>query len=829
MTYGRMTFDFCSRRLPGPRLRFLSGSAALGMAMILTPTASRAQNFDDAVAGDIEQGAMALLRVNHYLNAGDDYTAEGDMSRAFSNYREAFELLPRDASGDSFRPATTRKYADATVAYANDLIDMNRSKEARSIIEELLDPQRVPDDPAAKALLAKLEDPEWISPAATPRHLENVDQVTKLLGQADSLIGMGEYDEATNKYSEVLNIDEYNTAARQGLVKASQQARAFRDAAYDRTRAELLDELVQKWEYDNPDAGRSPLRAPSAGPDPFTMQSAPQSADIARRLATIVVPSVNFSGMTIEPAMRYLEQLSRDHDPSGVGINFVLSSSENIDRSRPISLSLNSAPLLVLVQYITELVGAKFRIDQYAVQVVPEDDGDTTMVARDFLVRPDFFTSGAPADDGGDDPFGDSEARVQVVSAQAFLQQNGISFPEGANAQYLPLANKLVVRNTLANLDLIENLVAATALDSPKQVVIKVRALDVRQENLQELGFDWLVDSFEIGDTLGGGGTLVPPVDVGGGQPGYLPADSDFSFVDPVTGEVFGGYRVTEGLRSGQSAVGVSALDRVIGVDRETALSSNLAGGIFSISGQLTDPQFQAVLRGVNQQKATDLITAPFVTVKPGHRARIDSGIEFIYPVEYDPPELPQEVTALQGGVFPVTPAHPTTFQMRQLGFTLEVEPVISRDNQMVSLNMTPEFSEFLGFVNYGSAITAAGTDLLGNPTNIVVTDNQILQPVFSTIRKNLEVSVYDGATVVIGGLTEDRREEIVDKVPILGDLPLVGRLFRNHLDRTRSRVVVCFVTVEVIDAKGQRVNRTEDVDIPPPAPIEPQLGYSGK
>ena len=96
-----------------------------------------------------------------------------------------------------------------------------------------------------------------------------------------------------------------------------------------------------------------------------------------------------------------------------------------------------------------------------------------------------------------------------------------------------------------------------------------------------------------------------------------------------------------------------------------------------------------------------------------------------------------------------------------------------------------------------------------------MVTDNQILLPVFNTIRKTLNASVYDGATVVIGGLTEDRRDTITDKVPIVGDLPVVGRFFRNNIDRAKSRAVVMFVSVKIIDAKGSRVDRASMSALP--------------
>lgn len=780
--------------------------------MILTAMPLPAQNFENAVAGEVGKTELALVRVNDLMAKGDAFQADGDQRRAFTHFRAAFEAVPQGPSGEVFRQQAKDRYAAATIAYAEELVSINRGREARMIVEETLEDQRVPNHAGLREMLSRLDDPEWISPAKeTPKHDREVSTVKRLLGEAEALLAKDAFDEATNKYSEVLNIDSYNEAARDGLVKASQRSRSYRDAAYDASRAKLLDEVMEKWAYDNPDTGRR-RSSPSGAPDLGAMQDAPQSEDIANRLATIMVPQVNLQGTTIDTAVRYLEAVSREYDPTGQGINFVLAAGDGIDRSRPITLVMNSVPLLALVQYMTEFVGAKFRIDQFAVHIVPEVEEDDTMVQRAFLVRPDFFTMGATGSGGGgDDPFGE-ESRVQVVSEQEYLQNQGVTFPDGANAQYLPLANKLIVYNTRSNLDLIASLVNASALDSPKQVVIKVTTMDIRQENLEELTFDTLLGVLDVeqgNDVLFGGGSLQAPVDVGTAQAGYLPSGADFPFVDTTTGQVLGGDRVSGGLRSGQQAIGVDGLERVIGVDRETALSSAAAPGILSVLGQLTDPQFQIVMRGVSQHKNSDLITAPHVTVKPGHRARIESGVDFIYPVEYDPPELPQEVTVLSGGgVFPVTPAHPTQFETRKLGFNLEVEPVISPDGKMVDLALAPEFVEFLGFVNYGSPITAAGTDLLGNPTNIEVTDNQILQPVFSTIRESVQVSIYDGATLVIGGLTEDLRTMVNDKVPIVGDLPVVGRLFRGKLERARHRAVVVFVTVKIIDSQGARVNQ---------------------
>jgi general secretion pathway protein D len=57
----------------------------------------------------------------------------------------------------------------------------------------------------------------------------------------------------------------------------------------------------------------------------------------------------------------------------------------------------------------------------------------------------------------------------------------------------------------------------------------------------------------------------------------------------------------------------------------------------------LTDPQFQVVLRALNQKKGVDLSSSPEVITKSGQRAKVEVTREFIYPTEFEPPEIPQD------------------------------------------------------------------------------------------------------------------------------------------------------------------------------------------
>lgn len=172
------------------------------------------------------------------------------------------------------------------------------------------------------------------------------------------------------------------------------------------------------------------------------------------------------------------------------------------------------------------------------------------------------------------------------------------------------------------------------------------------------------------------------------------------------------------------------------------------------------------------------------------------------------------------------TPTTPTAFEMRKTGVLVEVEPVISEDGRTVELTIAPEMTVFEGFVNYGSPIYApASLSVLPIQTLLpdgssssayiplsspdeLITSNKILQPVFKVQKVTTAVKVYDGATVVLGGVKIENRTMVEDKVPILGDLPFVGRLFKSTTKQTDTKNVIIFVTVEVVDPSGRRVNR---------------------
>ena len=237
-----------------------------------------------------------------------------------------------------------------------------------------------------------------------------------------------------------------------------------------------------------------------------------------------------------------------------------------------------------------------------------------------------------------------------------------------------------------------------------------------------------------------------------------------------------------------------------------------------SLTGLFSDVQMQVMMRGLSQKKGADLMTAPSVTAKSGQKATIEIIREFIYPTEYEPPELPNSVGTTSGfsgggiggiggssgGSFPVTPATPTAFETRNTGVTLEVEPTIGENDFMIDLRFVPEIVEFEGFINYGSPISSSGSDAFGNPIQVVITENRIEMPVFSTRRVNTALTIYDGYTVAIGGLMREDVQNVQDKVPILGDIPFIGRLFQSKSENHIKSNLIVFVTAQIIDPTGR-------------------------
>jgi general secretion pathway protein D len=108
-----------------------------------------------------------------------------------------------------------------------------------------------------------------------------------------------------------------------------------------------------------------------------------------------------------------------------------------------------------------------------------------------------------------------------------------------------------------------------------------------------------------------------------------------------------------------------------------------------------------------------------------------------------------------------------------------------------------------------------------------VPTESQLPLPIFRSRQLVTSCNVWDGQTVVLGGLIAEDTQKNRDQVPILGDIPLIGRLFRSESTEVRKRNLVIFVTPTIIDPAGNPVHTPDNLPydpntVPPQASLVP-------
>jgi general secretion pathway protein D len=847
-----------------------------------------AQNAERIAQREATRRKAALPQGEEALARAQAATREKNFTLAHDEFRTALNFLPDAVTSGNAHDEAVSGFCESGVKVAEEQIAEGKFGEAETTVREILDPRYDPNCRPAAELLAHLQQPGYFNKTMGSRFIAKVEEVKKLLADADGYYNSGRYDLAFKKYEQVLALDPYSVAARHGEEKIDNTKYNYNLDAYNETRARQLWQVEKGWE--------EPVRQYGQAVNPSVEafnRDVTGTARITNKLSTIIIPRVEFRDASIREAIDFLRQQAAANDPATEGrkgVDIVLrlaplgqiapppipvepaaspvaaapagaateTGAAPVPTAIPvrpivapavvaapaippsearITITLNQIPLGEALRYIASQAGLKVKVEPYAVSIIPISEQSNDLITKEYRVPPGFIsttvnvgasalnqpartTAGAAGAGTGKDTQ-ETTGGHQLVNregAKEFLESQGVPFPPGASANFLPQSSRLIVRNTQDNLELVDALVEQANVAGPKQVEIEAKFIEINQNNLKELGFDWLLGQFNIGNrrVFGGGGTS-------GTSPAVNPAD--YPFVPPGSNTPVGQFPVTAGNRSGNLAISANAIDALL---FPTSGASSLAPGIFGLSGVFTDPQFQVVIRALNQKKGIDLLSAPKITTKSGQRAVIEIVREFRYPTQFTEPKVPDisgrgssNSTTTTIALPVVGPSTPSNFETRNTGVTLEVEPVVGPDGVTIDLNLVPQVVEFEGFINYGSPIRTVNPALLGFlgvPSSltgvtqaITLTDNVINQPIFSTRKVTTSVSVWDGQTVVLGGLMREDVQKVEDRTPIIGDIPLVGRLFRTNVDQHIKRNLVIFVTARLVNPAGRPLNQAEE------------------
>ena len=783
-----------------PNNHFLGRAALLAACLIVPSLAGETRGGSNLAATEVSRRSAAVDEARELLRKGDEAYTAGRFAEAVEAYAGARELIPNAPVSAELRSAAAERYAQASVEQARVLSRNGDVAAAKAAVDKVLVESVAPNHPGACAFRAQLDDPIRTNPALTKEHAKDVDSVRRLLYTAEGAFNLGKFDQAKSTYQDVLRIDPTNSAARRGMEQVAAAKAGYQKSAYDHTRAEMLSQVDSQWELQVPTPDLE-----AALVDPGAGSSEANFVSVRNKLDRIIIPKIALDQSSLDEALDFLrlrasENDTQETDPARRGVNFTVnlgpSDSPTATRVRNLRFDLRLAqvPVSQVLKYLTEITQTSYTTDDFSVIISPLGSSSQELVTRTYRVPPDFIGSmsnAAAQPAAAEDPFGTAPAGEGLlpkrIGAQEALARQGVPFPEGSSASYMAATNTLRVVNTATNQDYIAQIIDALTKTEPVMVSVKVTMIKVEQIRLQELGFDWFLEG-------GGGNDLV----LSGGTQGN---GRDASDVTPQPGgSVLN--PVTAGNRSGDYATSDNSIDSLI-ANQAGRQASASAPGVLSVFGRFNDSFIQGMMRGLDQKKGVDIMAQPAVVTRSGQASSIAIIREFIYATEYEPPELPNSVGS-GAGVTPITPAHPTAFDKQDVGITLEVTPVADADKRYISVTLNPTFSDFDGFVNYGSPINTLSNGLLGNET-VELTKNAILMPVFSKQRLSTTVDVADGSTVVLGGLMQESVQNVEDKTPILGSIPIVGRFFQSNAKKPITKMVLFTVNVELMDPTGRR------------------------
>lgn len=655
----------------------------------------------------------------------------------------------------------------------------------------------------ASSLASKAKDPAFINIAeVSPKFAADAEIVEDLLLRGRAQFINGDYDGAGSTFRDVEARAPNNAEAKFYSKRIAEVIGSIQKANLYKTRQQMLTEVEQQWER----------------PKVFDVSASETFGDSGdsstqRKLNSIVIPQVNFSGMELTRAIETLSELSLQYDPAGEGVNIVVLFNPNNTNPR-VNISLRNLSLDRILQFVTQQVNFTYEVGSDAVTVAPSfgpEGGQSTVteffpISAGTVIRltgfgdssaaataPDPFAPSAPT--GGNAP----SANEKTEALQAFFQRAGVNF-ELPGASIAFDGEQLIVTQTRQNLDRMRAILRNYS--EVKQVEIEAKFLEVAQNDLEELGFDWTItkDGATVSDL--GMRTI-------GSAFGVSSNESSIRIVTAGTPASTTAGGATVAATAGTSEI-FPIVPPTIPATIDYALDSTASAYANSALGQIDNYNVDLAIRALSRKTGTDLMSAPKVTVLSGKRATIQVGQEFRYPESYG--DIESTASSSAGGAassggnaaISITAGTPEDFTTRNVGVELAVTPNVENDDT-ISLVLEPKVTEFEGFVEYGGpSIAIAGDTTVSVPAGF-------FQPIFSVREISTEVTVFDGATLVMGGLTRDEVKTVKDKVPVLGDIPGVGRLFRSEGETRQKRNLLVFVTANLVSPGGSLSRQNYD------------------
>lgn len=462
--------------------------------------------------------------------------------------------------------------------------------------------------------------------------------------------------------------------------------------------------------------------------------------------------TADFKEVDFASAVEFLSESS--------GVNIILSEKAKA-QGKPVSVHLVDMPLSRVLEHLLKGQGLLFRYDEETIWIATQEEMEAEPMETRvlFLTQgPGLFAAFAPLTQTREGVSLEGADVKEMTTLKDILAE---VVPTVGNSSLLldERSGALIVTHVPYYLQQIDGLLAQLDV-IPVQILIEARFIEVTFTDTKEWGFD---------AQLTGDAGLTKDKDPDG---------------------------TTRGPELQLSKTGT--LGRGTKIDF-TDFTNQTAGNALNITlqGILSGTQYQAVLHALAENKKTKTLSAPRVTTLNNQTATIKVVTEFVYATRYQPTVTRKDLNGdgdfndIVSGVRETRFINaPQDFVTKDLGILLHVTPSVGEDLNTITLALKPEVSEKKTDDTFGGEVTL---------------------PRFTT--RNLETSVVieNGETIMLGGLMKDTTTATVTKVPVLGSLPLIGKLFRKEEESAERSNLLIFLTAHVVSPSGARLALKDD------------------
>lgn len=769
----------------------------------------------DSKVDELAKGEEA--RVKELLAAADAdgksaarLAKEGDLEAATSKYESVIGSLPVNTLTQSKIDDLTAAKNELLLRKSQNLLKSGDTVGAQAALDAYI-AATSPEAKAARKQAARIDAAEMNPPLqpiekVSPDFIKNQKEMGAILSKGRSQYVAGDIDGAQETFRLVETLSPDNAEAKYFLKRISDEKAKLGTLNREKTRSLMIEEVAKGWQR----PGRFSERD---GTKPPVTEAGTQK--MLDKISTIKIPNISFNGTELGRVISTLGVLALENDTSlpeqDRGVNFVLGTPLVGVAVPTVNLTLNNMSLKRILDIITEGNGYQYEVQSDLILLKPSGT-DVNLVNEEFPVTKSAVTrmtgigaAGAGATPAaGADPFAAPAAPAaggggggESDAIRRFLQAAGVPFDTIPSSSLAYDGSRIIVTQTGRNIDRIRNILAR--YNDIRQVEIEAKFMDVSEGSLDELGVGWTAN--------GRGSLLFDPVS------GARVLGSDGK-------QLTGNYQTQLGTQnrslvsaftsSASSAGGGSIVGNGVNIpitNNPPSLPGTVglggsAGAVATVSGMIGDFDVTAAIRALSQKTGSDLLSAPKITVLSGSRASITVAQELRFPQSYG--EIQSDVgssggtgTGTSSAGVTITAGTPQDFASRNVGVELAVTPTVEEDDYSISLELNPKVTEFEGFVEYGgSSIAISGGTTVTVPSGF-------FQPIFSTREINTRVTVWDGATLVMGGLTREEVKRVNDKVPILGDIPYLGRIFKSKGESSQKRNLLIFVTANLVSPGG--------------------------